>query len=850
MICFFLLSTGLFSSPIDLNGEWFLKEGRVDVKNIDPSKWKLIDKFPLNSLQLDSLPEAKYVSFTAYKKFDLPRDYLSHVTETLSIFVPYATNVSEFYLNGVLIDQNGVYKDEEIHRNGILTNDVIQLPENLLKQEGNELVVILTGNHDEEIALYGGELFCIDTITSNLSKKSERLDLMLLFLYAFVGFYHLLLYFKRPIERYNLFFGSFCSFLAIYLYTRSNAIHELTFDPLDLLRFEYSSLFFCGAFYLLFFEDFLLWRITMFAKIITGFYSLMSLLMIVATKVQAAFILKVSQLVMMPVLLYTAYLMIRAISRKHTDAYRLSFGFVVLILAIFTDLIGALRVLETWVNHGFTKYGFFTFVIGIAVVLANKFLRIHAQVEELNASLEKKVEERTLQLSNTLREVQNLKLQQDGDYFLTSLLIKPLMVNTVQSNTVSVDFFIKQKKNFEFKGRTYEIGGDICIANKIKLRGKNYCIFINGDAMGKSIQGAGGALVLGVVFRAVISRTEMQSDNRIMPETWLKNCFAELHNVFVSFDGSMLISVVLGLIEEETGMLYFINAEHPWTVLYRDEKASFLEDKLVLRKIGMMGMEGNLQVRTFHLQSGDSILIGSDGRDDILLGYDENGGRRINEDETIFLEQVEKGKGDLKKITDEILKLGELTDDYTLVKVSYNNTKGEKEFDYQEHENLVERSIEYYDKNDRANFLKHALPALEMKVNDHGMLRRIIKMYYSAKDYHNAEKWLDTYVSFYPDETDFYLTLSYVSKNLGNLEKAADYGEAVRLRDPENVRNLINLSDIYRKMSRVPRARKILHEALHFEPGNRKALDLQNILEETEGRYASSPPSDIHFDIQ
>ena len=58
----------------------------------------------------------------------------------------------------------------------------------------------------------------------------------------------------------------------------------------------------------------------------------------------------------------------------------------------------------------------------------------------------KKVEKRTEELKQTLSEVQALKVQQDGDYFLTSLLLKPLGVNHVNSKNYTVDFFLKQKK--------------------------------------------------------------------------------------------------------------------------------------------------------------------------------------------------------------------------------------------------------------------------------------------------------------------------------------------------------------------------------------------------------------------
>ncbi len=706
-----------------------------------------------------------------------------------------------------------------------------------MQEKGNELRIYVGGHREEEIAIYGGDLFVIDSHSNNILKKSERIDMMLLFLYAFVGFYHLLLFSKRTKEKYNFFFGGFCTFLSIYLIARSNMIHEYIFDPMTILRIEYISLFVSAPFFILFFEDFLLLRTTLYGKLGFVLFITASLLMLFVNIQLAGFILSFAQMYMIPGLLYALYLMIRSMIRKHEDAFRMVIGFMILLISIFSDLIGSMKLISHWDNHGFTKYGFFTFVIGIAVVLANKFLRVHAEVEELNASLERKVKERTEELSKTLRDVQDLKFQQDGDYFLTSLLIKPLMVNQVKSDSITVDFYIKQKKSFEFKGKTVEIGGDICIANNISLRGRKYCIFINGDAMGKSIQGAGGALVLGVVFRSVITRTQ-QEPMDILPEIWLKNCFVELQNVFVSFDGSMLISIMMGLIEEETGMMYFINAEHPFTVLYRDQVASFIEEELNLHKIGMVGLDGKLKVQNFHLLPGDSIIIGSDGRDDVLMGTDTNNQRQINEDETKFLKHVENGKGDLKKINESILSEGKLTDDFTLLKVHYlpkNILIKDNQFN-----ELYQSALSAFEGKKSSEFLASANEVFEKDPRNPIILKKLIKFYFDNKDLESSEKYLDLYTKYHPEDSTYFFLYSYIQKLNKKYENAIKYGEALRLRESGNIKNLINLSDTYRLNNKMERAKKILAEALAIDGNHKKALELGSILSRYEGRFSTS----------
>ena len=104
--------------------------------------------------------------------------------------------------------------------------------------------------------------------------------------------------------------------------------------------------------------------------------------------------------------------------------------------------------------------------------------------------LEAKVKDRTSELVTTIGEIQELKTHQDGDYFLTSLLIKPLSKNNNKSERVHVEFMISQKKKFQFRSYKEEIGGDICVSYNITLRNRPMSVFLNADAMGKSMQGA------------------------------------------------------------------------------------------------------------------------------------------------------------------------------------------------------------------------------------------------------------------------------------------------------------------------------------------------------------------------
>ena len=90
-------------------------------------------------------------------------------------------------------------------------------------------------------------------------------------------------------------------------------------------------------------------------------------------------------------------------------------------------------------------------------------------MQDYAANLEEKVKERTKEVQEKMEEVQKLKVQQDGDYFLTSLLAKPLFFNANKSNFVTTEFIIHQKKRFEFRNKSADLGGDICITGNLKF---------------------------------------------------------------------------------------------------------------------------------------------------------------------------------------------------------------------------------------------------------------------------------------------------------------------------------------------------------------------------------------------
>lgn len=433
--------------------------------------------------------------------------------------------------------------------------------------------------------------------------------------------------------------------------------------------------------------------------------------------------------------------------------------------------------------------------------LAIAFNQMTEKIQDFTNHLEQKVLDRTNELNQSLEQVKALKEAQDGDYYLTSLLLEPLSANNNYSKNVKTEFYLEQKKKFSFRNWDSQIGGDICITDTLRLHNREYTIFLNADAMGKSIQGAGGALVLGVVFNANLIRSRLISHSNIYPEIWLKERFIDLQNVFLSFDGTMYISVCMGLVDNESGMMYYINAEHPWTVLYRDGVASFLEDKVELYKIGTPGQEEKFAVKTFQLKPGDVIITGSDGRDDIIIGNEENYDL-INEDDSLFLTHVKKGKSDLEKIVNEIRNTGKIYDDLSILRISFKENQ--------------EESME--------------IASLDQPQG----LNEVVNNFLEKEEHQRALDYLLEYSNLNPMDEDALYQLAKVYLQLKKLKLAQEASERLYLRNKQHTKNLLVYSQILFELRFFSKVRLILEQILDREPVNKEAQKLLKKLKEKE----------------
>ncbi|MCB1180005.1 MAG: SpoIIE family protein phosphatase, partial [Leptospiraceae bacterium] len=818
------------NSLIQFENDWEYKIG-YQSEWLDPDYnegWKKIN-LPGN---LTKNFQVKNGYITLRKELPKELEPLINEGQAIALDAGRILDVSLFFLNG---EQFGNLGSIRPYKPGAMRPFIRGIPsKNFRKDKPNYLQIILYTDGSYPLQLMDEPFIGrSDLVFSHFTNK-EIFAFFFLATYLVNGLYHILLASKRPKDIYNLYYGSFCVIISIYWFVANTFSRDYLFsDHVELHRkIEHVLLFATTPSFLIFIVQYFKGK----QNKITLSYLGISYLLILSTLVSPIFIMRICSVIwqistalfIFPFIVYLIFQQWRA---KHEDAKYFLLTTFIFTTGAVSDILVSRNIVQMPIISNFT---FFIFVMGTAALMGNKFMKVTNAFEKLTQELEEKVKERTKALQKSLEEIQTLKVQQDGDYFLTSLLIKPLTGSFIRKEIQSIDisYVIKQKKKFEFRKRNSEIGGDICIVDLIKLRDKDYIVFTNADAMGKSIQGAGGALVYGTVLKSNIERAKNHPMAKLQfPELWLKDCFKELQNVFITFDGSMMISCVLGLIDINSGMVYFINAEHPFIILYRDGKAGFLESEQTLKKIGIDNPGSELIVNTIQLEHGDSLISGSDGKDDLLISSLEDGTRVINEDEHLILKYIEYNRGEIRDLDKILEKEMELTDDFSLIKVSFTG------------ENLYTPLVQPFYPLEKAknleeeNKLNDAIIELEnaiQETNEHPeVLKEAVEFFAKHKFFDKASFYVDKAIEKSPSSTGLYYLASFVKKKTKEIRLSIYYGECFRLRNPFHIINLINLADSYRLGGDKKRAFKIIEKALNIEPENEKALKLKSSLELT-----------------
>jgi tetratricopeptide (TPR) repeat protein len=274
-----------------------------------------------------------------------------------------------------------------------------------------------------------------------------------------------------------------------------------------------------------------------------------------------------------------------------------------------------------------------------------------------------------------------------------------------------------------------------------------------------------------------------------------------------------------------------------------------------MHKIGTVGFEVGIVIRTFQLQCNDTIFLGSDGRDDILFGIDEKTGQRIiNEDETRFLRCVEEADGALPKLVEAITQGGELTDDFTLVRIEWKKENPAPSADYEAvcqsaHKALADkdaaRAVQLLDKAMRLYPDSEVIEKLVACHRERGEFQEIIQAYqYGLKTFPLNETLLHNMLKESRRMVRDLLSGSKTRENTKMasecIQLAIEYGERLLNVNPQHYKGMLHVADYYRIVGRFADAREMLARAREIVPEDDNLKTLERLLDHDEAQYAQA----------
>ncbi|TGK03921.1 adenylate/guanylate cyclase domain-containing protein [Leptospira semungkisensis] len=371
--------------------------------DVSGSSVRKIEGFPIVLNQLYKTPVSDELQeFTVQTTFLLDDEAKKEIfVSPIRLFLSFIGENWEIYLNGHLLRKEihltpeGKIQERRSYRDLEVTVD-----SSVLKEGENTLVFHLLG--DAPAILLSEDNFLTPTNVDlgfyvngdytlgqdyDFSRQIGVLtNLSLNTIYIFFGLYHLLIFTKRRADKYNLFFGVFSISMAIYSLSRSSIIFDFIQDTTLITRMEYGSVALLAPLFLLFLHDYFYgstlpkWPILLIASFsfVIFFFSLLAPFRYLITSLRAW------QISIIPSLIYMLYFMGKAVYLKKKDASVMAISLFIIVFIAGYDLLDSMFF---QLGFRFMQFAYLLFVISLTTILANRFIDLYRQSEELNIEL-------------------------------------------------------------------------------------------------------------------------------------------------------------------------------------------------------------------------------------------------------------------------------------------------------------------------------------------------------------------------------------------------------------------------------------------------------------------------------
>ena len=304
------------------------------------------------------------------------------------------------YLNGYAVGQTGEWDAERPQAYDRVR--VYPVPHEWLRTGQNVLYVQVQNYFSTEYGIYRDEILLGP---ANRIWRDYYLDntyqAFALIAYLTFALYFLLFYLRRRSDRENLFFALFLLSLVVYSFLHTQFKYILGFELYQLKRIQTIAVFTTVPLFYQFIRSYYRLRPANSERFVRNFDRLMWLVHLVpitgtaivlwspSTEVWQAVINSLVQPGWLAYICATLFIMIqwavrRSDDRRRRDAILMLGACVLLLVALVLDILSGRAIVNL---PPLLTYAFVLFVVSMALVLANRFVRLQNEMTRLNADL-------------------------------------------------------------------------------------------------------------------------------------------------------------------------------------------------------------------------------------------------------------------------------------------------------------------------------------------------------------------------------------------------------------------------------------------------------------------------------
>ena len=399
------------SPLVDLSGTWKFQTGdnlQWALPNYDDSSWTSLQvPKPWGRQQYKGYSGLAWYRLTFY----VPQN---RAALPLGISVGYVDSSYQLFAGGIRLGGVG-----NLPPNPRLEYDrrkAYYLPESAVDASGKVVIAVRVWKDPSMNATLGGfyqgetRVGYFDALVRE-DILSQVPALLLSVLFLLVGLYHIHLYRSRRELKEYLWFGAMASFnAAVYTFLTSQWKYEISNQFVLLKELESLAAMTSPAVFIQF-----LWP--MLGRPITRklrYYQFFNIGIALLATLTPGIALNVRllpfwQAGLVVGVLLCLHLIFQEARRGESDARTIAIGILFFVAAAFNDV----ALDRNWISSiRLVPYGFAVFLLSMAISLANRFTRVHAEVSQLRMDLEDRVRQRTQELSVRSTELTdaNLKL--------------------------------------------------------------------------------------------------------------------------------------------------------------------------------------------------------------------------------------------------------------------------------------------------------------------------------------------------------------------------------------------------------------------------------------------------------